>query len=103
MSAPIPHTCKKIDRYVSFVEGLIGEEISKKDAGHIIDCFEEIREDNAALREWGENQEASVGDLKREILELEKDHDEKNEKIASLEAVVADLQKHIDNHQIISL
>ena len=104
-NAPVRNTCPTIDYIIQLMESAINEanyimKYSEGDvyisANEVVSCLgdavndmENIRSDNAELREWG-------NDLYYEKEYLERDLDDANRKIEMLEDKVRELECEVD-------
>lgn len=89
-NAPVGNTCPKIDEVLSILTAIYqsSEEMSKGELKSVEDLMEKIRSDNAALREWGNDQ-------CNQLEEMEKDRDYYQDKTGELENEVKDLQSEV--------
>lgn len=80
----IKETCPKIDEIISFIEELNWNQLEDNySKDFILNIMEEIRDDNKALRDWGNNCYNEKGELQEEVYKLKDD--------------VSDLEKELED------
>ena len=90
MSAPVGHTCPKIDNVIDNIKDAIKEaESIQSTLSDLIgrnDLMEKIRDANATLREWGEGLESELEEMTSERDSLQEELEAAQAEIAALRA-----------------
>ena len=97
-NAPVPHTCPMINKIISAIDSVNGEETywTKKD---LIETMEKIRKANDSLRSWGNDLHDDLEKLENQsqsdYIDLENKNEDLTAEIESLKSEVSKLEDEL--------
>jgi predicted RNase H-like nuclease (RuvC/YqgF family) len=102
-NAPVPHTCPKIDKVISFLENIDWDTDNEDERDLSIECkemvdvMEEIRTANDALRTWGNEECNYKNEYEEEKRELEREVKNLKSDLSDMIDEIKDLKHEIDS------
>lgn len=90
--APVGHTCPHIDNVIGEITNAVK---ILDDLYHSNGPLEELREENAKLREWGNELVEELEEAEKELDEVRRELESANDKIEYLQGLVRELEEEL--------